>query len=279
MSDTVYRDNPSNPNGAGFITVYDSKKDLVFFTKKDKLPTGENNSWTVSFNLKKKNWGSWHSFMPNFYFQTPQKYFSWISGDNHIWRHNVIGNYQTYYGKLYPFIIEYVLNENPLMNKLFEDITIQLESKKYDPTSRTFYNTDNDFFNKLLVYNSKQCTGILNIIVKDKENTDFFYNQIQNNSLQNIIADRNERNWTVNELRDMIYVKNTPMFSSDIKDLQEDYFIDKVLYDGIIDFNKDWTQIESFRDKYLVVRFIFDKFADVKLITNFTLNNETVSLR
>jgi len=279
LSDTIYKDNPSNPNGAGFITVYDSKKDLVFFTKKDKLPTGENNSWTVSFNLKKKNWGSWHSFMPNFYFQTPQKYFSWISGDNHIWRHNVIGNYQTYYGKLYPFIIEYVLNENPLMNKLFEDITIQLESKKYDPTSKTFYNTDNDFFNKLLAYNSKQCTGILNIVVKDKENTDFFYNQIQNNSLQNIIADRNERNWTVNELRDMIYVKNTPMFSSDIKDLQENYFIDKVLYNNVINFNKDWTQIESFRDKYLVVRFIFDKFADVKLITNFTLNDETVSLR
>ena len=59
LSDTQHKDNPSNPLGAGFIAVYDSKKELVFFTKKDRLPTGEDTSWTMSFNLKKNSWGSW----------------------------------------------------------------------------------------------------------------------------------------------------------------------------------------------------------------------------
>lgn len=279
LSNTLYKDNPSNPNGAGFISVYDSKKDLIFFTKKDKLPTGEDNSWTISFNLKKNTWGSWHSFMPNFYIQTTQWYFSWINGNNSIWRHNVLGNYQTYYGELKPFIIEYVLTDNILSNKLFDAITLQLESKKYDPISKTFYDIDRNFFNQLIAYNSRQCTGVLNIIVKDKESPDFIFNQVQNTNLQNIIADRNERNWSLNELRDMVSVKNAPMFISDIKELQDEYFIDKKLNNAIIDFNKDWTQIESFRDKYLVVRFIFNKFADIKLITNFTINDETISLR
>ncbi len=279
LSDTIYKDNPSNPNGAGFISVYDSKKDLVFITKKDKLPTGEDTSWTVSYNLKKNSWGSWHSFMPNFYLQTPQWYFSWINGNNNIWRHNILGNYQTYYGNLYPYIIEYVLTEGALQNKTFEDIMIYLESKKYDPISKTFYDTDRHFFTKLLAYNSRQCTGILNIIVKDKEDADFFSNQISNHNLQDIIADRNERNWTINDLKDMVVSKNSPMFISDIRQLQSEYFIDKKLNNAIIDYDKDWTQIENFRDKYLVVRFIFDTFADIKLITNFTANTEGFSIR
>ena len=279
MSNTINRDNPSNPEGAGFIATYDSKKDLVFFTKIDKLPTGENNSWTASFSIKKNCWNSWHSFMPSFYIQTTQWYFSWKPGNKYIWRHNVLGNYQTYYGTLYPHIIEYVLTDNLLSNKIFNDIMIQLESKKYDPLSKTFFDTDKDFFNKLIAYNSRQCTGELNIVVKDKEAMDFFSNQISNSDLSNIIADRVERNWNINELRDMVVTKNTPMFINDITKLQDKYYIDKRLNPNVIDFNKDWTQIESFRDKYLVVRLIFDKFADVKLITNFTINNEDVSTR
>jgi hypothetical protein len=279
LSDTLYKDNPSNPNGAGFLAAYDSKKDLIFYTKIDRLPTGENNSWTISFNLKKNAWGSWHSFIPNFYIQTTQWYFSWINGNNNIWRHNVLGNYQTYYGELKPFIIEYVLTDNVLSNKLFDTIMLQLESKKYDPISKTFFDTDRDFFNKIIVYNSRQCTGELDIIVKDKEDFDFLFNQIQNNNLQSIVVDRNERNWYINDLRDMVVAKNAPMFITDIKQFQDKYFIDKVLNNAVINFNKDWTQIENFSDKYLVVRLIFDKFADIKLITNFTVNDETISLR
>ena len=46
-----------------------------------------------------------------------------------------------------------------------------------------------------------------------------------------------------------------------------------------MDFNKDWTQMESFRDKFLVVRFIFDNFDNVQLITNYSLTPEIESPR
>lgn len=274
----LIKDNPSNPNGSGFIAVFDSKKDLIFFTKKDKLPSGEDVSWTISYNLQKGAWGSWHSFMPNFYLQTSQWYFSWITGNRNIWRHNKIGHYQTYYGKTYPFIIEYVINNEPLVNKTFNDITIQVESKKYDDATKTFFDTDRDFFTKMLAYNARQCTGEVKILVKDKTIEDFFSEQVKN-SMQTVIADRLERDWHINELRDMVVTKDSPMFTTDVSKLQDEYFIDKKLNPNVIDFQKDWTQIENFRDKYLVVRFIFDNFANVKLITNFTLNTETRSLR
>ena len=126
---------------------------------------------------------------------------------------------------------------------------------------------------------SERHSDPINIVVKDKEDIDFFMNQISNNDLQNITTDRNERNWTINEIRDMVVTKNVPLFISDVKELQDDYFIDKKLNEGVIDYDKDWTQIESFRDKYFVVRFIFDTFEDIKLITNFTANTEKISIR
>jgi len=44
-----------------------------------------------------------------------------------------------------------------------------------------------------------------------------------------------------------------------------------------MDINKDWFELENFRDKYLGIRLIFDKFADKKLITNFSVENITIS--
>ena len=68
------------------------------------------------------------------------------------------------------------------------------------------------------------------------------------------------------------------MWISDISSLQDNYYIDKVLNEQTLDINKDWSQLESFRDKYLGIRLIFDNFANKKLITNFSIESEDPSL-
>jgi hypothetical protein len=69
------------------------------------------------------------------------------------------------------------------------------------------------------------------------------------------------------------------MFNAKLEDLQDEYYIDKKVNENIIDINKDWTQLESFRDKYLVIRLIFDNFDDVKLLLNYSVENEKQSFR
>ena len=121
----------------------------------------------------------------------------------------------------------------------------------------------------------------MDIIVKDKTDMDFLNTQVHN-PLTSVIADRNERNWTLNDLRDMSKGTNTPLFIEklDSATIQQDYFIDKVVNPDAINNLKEWYDIESFRDKYLVVRLTFNKFAeDIKMITNFTVSNETISSR
>jgi hypothetical protein len=59
------------------------------------------------------------------------------------------------------------------------------------------------------------------------------------------------------------------MFLKNLEALQANYYADKIVNPAAINFAKDWTQLESFRDKFLVVRLIFDTFADVKLTFDF----------
>ena len=274
--------NPSNPNGAGFIAAYDSKKERLLFTKKDYTEKDNerfDNSWTLSYSLKTGSWVSWHSYLPNMYISTSQNVFSWVSGDNHIWKHNVFGKYQNFYGKKQPFIIEYVSLGNPLTSQIWDSISIVAESKRWLEDSNQFIDLKDIFFNKVLFYNTRQSSGILDIIVKDLNfNQNYMVDQID--SLPNVvIADRTERNWNINNLRDFRINPSEPLFKADRVSLKNEYFIDKIVNPSSIDFEKDWMELETFRDKFLVVRLIFDTFDDVKLLMNYSVENQIPSLR
>ena len=238
------------------------------------------NSWTLSYDLDEQRWISWHSYLPSMYFFVADKFYSWLYGQTGIWKHNKIGHYQTFYGKLCPFIVDYVSISNPLMTRIFDAIQLICDAEIYDSVREEFTDVDTYFFNKVIAYNSRQCTGELNIKVKNEDlNQNYLMEQVDNTKSDEIIADKNEKTWSLNNLRDIRINYNTPIFDSNPASKQSDYFIDKVLNVSSMDFNKDWNELESLRDKYLAVRFIFDKFANIKLALNFSSENEKISVR
>lgn len=216
------------------------------------------NSWTLSHDLRSSRWVSWHSYTPNFYIGTSNKLYSWIQGVNDFWEHNVKNHYQNYYGIRQPHVVEYVsvTGTNNIWNFL-KLITIAT-SNGHD-VSKTY--------NKAVLYNSKQCSGLLNLKVKDKSDANYFTNQIVNNDNE-IIINRVENNWFINNFRDIRIDYNAPIWKKS-NELNEDS----------LDINKDWTQLQSFRDKYLVVRLIFDNTDDVKLVTDYFVDNPQKSIR
>jgi len=240
-----------------------------------------NTSWTLSYSLKQNSWTSWHSYLPNFYINTPSKIFSWIpTPNNSIWRHNTKDNYQTYYGIYKPHIIEYVSLSTPLVTRIWNHLKLLTEAKKLNIETQEYYALRYVTFNKAILYNSRQCSGLLDLIVKDTtvDQQNYLMEQVINPNNNSIIIDRTEIDWLINDFRDMRIDYTKPIWDSDIHSLQNEYFMDKILNSSTIDINKDWTQLESFRDKYLVVRLIFNTFADVKLITNYSVENEQQSL-
>lgn len=269
------KDNPSHPQGTGFISTYDTRKERIIFTKKDSNP------WTMSFSLKNNTWTSWHSYLPSFYINVPEKFYSWNQGSNKLWKHNMLGKYQTFYGVYAPHILELVSVSNPLTTRVWNYLMLQTEAKKYDIDTKEYFEEKYVTFNKATLYNSRQCSGLMDLVVKDSglNNEDYMMNEVIDTNDNVSIIDRNERDWSINDFRDIRIDYSKPIWKSDKTNFTTTHYIDKELNTSTLDINKDWTQLESFRDKYLVVRYIFDKFADKKLITNFSIENEQQSFR
>lgn len=275
------KNNPSNILGSGFITTYDSRKERVIFTKKDTI-TGApdlDNSWTISYSMKMNSWTSWHSYQPSFYIQTPNKFYSWNQGSEDIFKHNAEGKYQNFYGAKYPFIVEYVSVSNPIVTRVWDSLKIDTDAEKYNATTEEFVDERFVTFTKAVAYNSRQCTGLMTLEPKDTaaNQADYLKNQVVNSNDNVIPIDRNERQWTLNDLRDIRTDYTNSIWDSSLDSVQNEYYIDKILNTSTMDVTKDWTQLESFRDKYLVIRLIFDTFDDIKLIFNHSVENEQQS--
>ena len=241
------------------------------------------NGWTVSYSLKYKTWTSFHSYLPSYYIKSNNNVYSWVNSNNGIWKHNKPNHYQTFYDHYYPHIIEYVDNNNPLVTKIFDHIRLLTEAKKYNEDSQEFYDERWVTFNKAILYNSSQCSGELTLKVKDITPQQEFYlsQQVINEDNNVIFLDRNERDWLLNDFRDYRINYDKPIFNSNKVYTDSHYYkgyIDKILNEETIDLNKNLYNLESLRDKYLVIRLFFDNFADVKLIFNFTMNETTQSI-
>lgn len=237
----------------------------------------QDKSWTLSFSLLNNTWTSFHSYLPLYYYYIHNKFYSFV--DNEIWKHNLLGSYQNFYGTRYPHTIEYISLSSPTATRLWDEVMLQTMARVYDVTTGEY--TDERFktFNKAIFYNSRQCTGLLELIVKDNDSANYLINQVVNTIGSQIKIDRNERNWTLNEIRDYRTNYLAPIWSQDWNSVKSEFPTDKVLNSSTIDFNKAWFELQSLRDKYLIIRLIFDNFDDVNLITNYSFERETQSFR
>ncbi len=237
-------------------------------------------SWTISYSLKKKCWRSWHSYNPSAYIQFQDDFYSYYDDDNYLYKHNVLNSYQVFKGVRYPHIVEKSFTTKEMQDVVWDNVKIDVTARKYDVSRNSFYEDRFGFYNKMIAYNSRQCSGLINLKVKSEEETiDFMSNQIKD-YLDSITVDRTENFWSLNDIRDYVVNYNQSFFKKDVVSLNlVAGYIDKVINENCINYNKDWDELESFRDKYLIIRFIFDNFDNVKLITNLSSTSITPSFR
>lgn len=242
-------------------------------------------SWTISYSLLNNSWVSFHSYLPNVYITQPNKFYTWSYDSNVIWKHNKDYHYQEFNQKRCPFIFEYVDNSNAIVTKITDTIKFKTEAKKYDADTNSFVSCRFVTFNKAVLYNSRQCSGLLEFTVKDKyPTTDYIQRQVSD-TRNNVYLERNEEDWSFNNFRDIRTDYTKPIWNkSDWKEAGE--YIDKTLNDRTVSINKSWMELEPFRDKYLIVRFVFDNFDDetdryglYKLIINYFIQQDTISIR
>jgi hypothetical protein len=307
--------NPANPYGTGYHSVYDPIFNRVLFTKRDYLilsdtldsmeilssiPNGyngfaynttdcnfyhdmlpiplsnrdyfEDRSFTLSYSLNTNQWVSWHSYIPTMYFPSKDRMYSYISSFDSIWIHLKEGSYHTFYGTYYPHLIEGVINTENVLDKTFEDMSIQTRALAYSTLNKQFLDKKFITFNKLLLYNDTQCSGEYTLQPKETEadRQNWYAHQVNRNP-GILRINRRETVWNINGFRDNVIDYESTLFTLEWDTIKQDYPIDKVPTPNTTSFKKDWMELENFRGKYIIFRLKLDNFDNINLITNYLI--------
>jgi len=236
-----------------------------------------NKSWTASYNFMTKTWVSFHSFIPNFYVDDVEYTQSGINDLEHnlthssLWSHNLTNkSYQVYYGKIYPFIIE-LLSEPMLLNGVLNSVQYDCDVIRYHNLYDTVY-LRNITFNKALIYNDRQCSGPLELIVKNEE--DLFasiqYPKVENNKIKILVTNRDNK-WRFNQFFDTVksQTNNVPFIKNECSN------VNKVLNTSSLNYYKSDVYKQPIAGRQTRIRLENDKYSNYKFIFNFGQENQT----
>lgn len=259
-------------------------KDRLFipieFTNKEYF---ENKSFTMSYSLKTKSWVSWHSYLPRIYVSSPNNLYSFIENDNSIYLHNIKEKFCNVYNKIVPFIVELNSISNPLVVRIWNHIAINAIVRRFHPDFDQFIDDNDHFFEIMTINNERQLSGAIHLKVKSAkaEPENWMLQQITDQNHEGIV-NRLEGTWFINDFRDFVIDKQQPLFSKNWMDIKNSFPIDKIINQNAIDLNKDWTELESFRGKYLTIRLAYygeNTDSDIQITVNYVVDNEQQSIR
>jgi len=200
-----------------------------------------NKSFTLSFSLKTGQWVSFHSYLPEWMMASKSAFYSFNGG---LWKHNEKDNFHNFYGKQYPFTVEWPF-PSPITDLSSEHVQLLLEAKENGGHSKW------GFFDKVVAYNNYQSSGVMSIRSRDEDaGQNILVNRIRNVQGQ-VQADRDGQNWYLNFFRTNVVDYSEPVFSEDCPDFSE---TDREFTNT--DFSQDWKGRFVLDSKYMAIRLI-----------------------
>lgn len=247
-----------------------------------------NKSWTISYSFYYKSWTSFHSYTPNFYTQNDDTFDSSytsistaivnnqrvIVNTQKTYTHNATNkSYQVFYNKLYPYIIEFQ-SQQSISNNFLNSVQFDLDVIRYHNEFDTFYNQLKTF-NKAIVYNNTQTSGLLHLKVSNPENlTEIEYPKRVMDGYE-VLVTNSENNWGFNDFWDVTrnQFTNVPIFNYDCNN------VNKTLNAKALNYDKNDFDRAGIRNKMCRVRLINDKESNYKMIFSFGQINQRQSFR
>ena len=187
-----------------------------------------------------------------------------------IWRHLIDPlHYNYFYGAVSPYIIEY-----PFAYQYYDEIVRNVKDftrvYKYVPgydaaySTATRIETDDDFFNKAIVYNGQQCSGLLELVVKPRRNLKEYMSYPKYNADSKTITFTKSDSWyQYNDFWDVMSDKTKQMFLPTCENLS----IDKVLNQSNMDYSYRSFLKAPIRGKDTRIRMILDNKSDIHLVS------------
>lgn len=204
----------------------------------------------------------------------------YYTADGHkLYRHLHNGNYLTYYGIKFPFMIEGVNTHL---------VTSSLHHFEYISTSEVFNNDTQTFilkpevtFNKAYFYNTDETTGLLDLLYIN-QHTDPYANILLPEGTKSVIY--TDENYKISGIRDVS--NGSPVTSRGWSDIQSYFNVNGTNhgYVDLVPINYDYSvnpyELKEVNDKLMIYRLIYEpKQDDVRLSIILTMNHSKPSRR
>lgn len=243
-----------------------------------------NKSWTISYSFLTGTWTSFHSYTPNFYIEHINTFDSSIqklevnsgqlSKKQKIYTHNASNkSYQVIYGKLEPFIVD-VVTKPSLTNNTLQGVEYMLEAWRYH-NEYDYAIINNKTFNKAIIYNNNQTSGLLNLNVSNPNDFSetFKYPKVTDTGLD-ILVHNSENRWRFNDFYNIATKNNSnvPIYLNNCNNVLFEINPKAVTY-NINDLDKELLRGLN------KVRYIQDSDSNYKFIFIFSQHNQRQSFR
>ena len=270
-----YKNKVTYSNGTfKFEHIVNGTKQTEYFTEQSEK-FFDNKSFTISYSPLTKSFTSFFTWQPNYYIPN-QNYFS--SGINYPLDNSNIGLYnhlltnrsfQVFYGNLHPFMFEFV-DKSTSQNKTLDNVEYIAEFRRFQSDLSSSI-LDTKTFNKALIYNQNQTSGLLNLVVQEKDNL-FQMSQYpkQNTDSISILTENIENIWGFNNF------SNIATENSGIPVMTYENVMYKNVNLKAISYNPRYIK-DLLRSDFNVIRLINDKESNYQILNRFDFTITTNS--
>ena len=198
-----------------------------------------------------------------------------------LWRHltNPI-IYNTYYGCIKPYIIEYPFSYQ-YYDEILQNVKDYTKAYEYLPSEDGVFNYNrrlaiNGYFNKAILYNDQQSSGVLELVAKPLNNLNAYMKYpLYNAESKTITYTKSDNFYQYNTFWSLVKNKSLPLFTKSCESLS----IDKIVNQANMDYGKRSFKKEPLRAKDLKVRHILDNASDVHLVSQFIITPSQISYK
>ena len=200
-----------------------------------------------------------------------------------LWRHLTTPRmYNYYYNTIYPYIIEYPFAYD-YQDEILQNVKDYTRAYQYldIPDGVWNYNTrievDDMWFNKAVLYNDQQSSGILELVPKPLRNlSEYMKYPIYGTESKTITYTKSDNFYQYNTFWSMVRDKKVPLF---ITDCCSTLSLDKLVNQPNMDYGKRSFKKEPLRAKLLKVRHILDNRSDVHLVSQIIITPSQISYK
>ena len=199
-----------------------------------------------------------------------------------IWRHLTnIRLYNTFYGDIQPYIIEYPFAYK-FQDEILQNVKDYTKAYKYLPIVDGVFNyntrieTNDEWFNKAILYNGQQSSGILELVAKPLHNLKAYMQYpILNTESKTITYTKSDNFYQYNTFWAAEISSQIPLFNTPCQSLS----IDKIVNQANMDYGPRSFKKATLRAKELKIRHILDNSSTTHLVSQFIIAPSQISYK